>query len=624
MSEGQATFGNSDDRAAATSLGLSGSGSGLETANWLTTGFVRSRRTMAVYQPAIGACYDSTQYSSKEFVSARDPWSGWIGYDTSLAVLAHFARFARLGWESPDATADGDGNRVWRAIPQASFSPYDGGNPPKLPSGPASRPADPRVSWLTLASPDSRDFSTVIVNDSDSAQTLRLHTDLTRPSHPIHLTLWQSRAAETDEPATAHLLERVGTAEATTEGTRDSLGSVFTVTVAPHAIATATTLDLSPEDVGTVPDTPDPTDPEARPVLFEDPASGLLYSDDFTDNSTAGPDHAGRPPKYGQTLNGAFETTGEHTLRQQLTRSMAGPAWNDGDPLVLIGDGRWLDHRLGVSVRFPSSAPGNAPAATPAYAALCARQYRGSGDCLGTSGAELRLSATGDWEFLSRGDTLAQGRLAGFDPRSWHECVLQVAGDRATASIDRTRLLDTRIPLGYGRIGLGSSFDRVEFAHLRVRTVPGTVPAYTGLLDNAHLRDWRTGRALLRYSGTWRHDFHQGMYVLGRTLSATSEPGASLSLPFTGTGVDFIGLHENARVSVTVDGAPVRTPVWHHQGDSAALSSLPGSAGEAILPVRGLDYGRHTVTLTLLSRAGTSPDENALTLDAIGILGRKA
>lgn len=32
MSEGQATFGNSDDRAAATSLGLSGSGSGLETA----------------------------------------------------------------------------------------------------------------------------------------------------------------------------------------------------------------------------------------------------------------------------------------------------------------------------------------------------------------------------------------------------------------------------------------------------------------------------------------------------------------------------------------------------------------------------------------------------------------
>lgn len=107
MSEGQATFGNSDDRAAATSLGLSGSGSGLETANWLTTGFVRSRRTMAVYQPAIGTCYDSTQYSSKEFVSARDPWSGWIGYDTSLAVLAHFARFARLGWESrtPQRTA---------------------------------------------------------------------------------------------------------------------------------------------------------------------------------------------------------------------------------------------------------------------------------------------------------------------------------------------------------------------------------------------------------------------------------------------------------------------------------------------------------------------------------------
>ena len=92
-SEGQATFSNSADRPNNTMNASSGSGNGsagnsgtelggtnsaLEMANWVTTGFSKSRRTMTVFQPAIGSFYDGFQYSAKELLSARDPWSGWI------------------------------------------------------------------------------------------------------------------------------------------------------------------------------------------------------------------------------------------------------------------------------------------------------------------------------------------------------------------------------------------------------------------------------------------------------------------------------------------------------------------------------------------------------------------
>ena len=41
--------------------------------NTIIKGFVKSRRTHFVYQPAIGSFYEGGQYSFKELVSARDP-----------------------------------------------------------------------------------------------------------------------------------------------------------------------------------------------------------------------------------------------------------------------------------------------------------------------------------------------------------------------------------------------------------------------------------------------------------------------------------------------------------------------------------------------------------------------
>ena len=121
-SEEQATFSNSAFRPSTTDkaptvegTGIGGSGSALEMGNTVIKSFVESRRGHVIYQPAIGSFYEGAQYSFKELVSARDPWSGWIHYDAGLLILSHISKFAVTGWENETNTAG-----IWRGVPSAS------------------------------------------------------------------------------------------------------------------------------------------------------------------------------------------------------------------------------------------------------------------------------------------------------------------------------------------------------------------------------------------------------------------------------------------------------------------------------------------------------------------------
>ena len=92
--------------------------------NTIIKGFVNSRRTTFVYQPAIGSFYEGGQYSFKELLSARDPWSGFIHYDAGIEVLRHFSWFAKTGWENADNAAG-----IWRVVAEASATGAMGTNP---------------------------------------------------------------------------------------------------------------------------------------------------------------------------------------------------------------------------------------------------------------------------------------------------------------------------------------------------------------------------------------------------------------------------------------------------------------------------------------------------------------
>ena len=113
-SEGCATFGYSElqeNKTAEYGVGtIGGYQSPLALLDSFPNAFVGSRRTMYMFQPAIGAFYEGIQYGHKELLSARDPWSGYIHYDPVLYMLGHITKFAKTGWENACNTAG-----IWRA-----------------------------------------------------------------------------------------------------------------------------------------------------------------------------------------------------------------------------------------------------------------------------------------------------------------------------------------------------------------------------------------------------------------------------------------------------------------------------------------------------------------------------
>ncbi|MFT4211342.1 MAG: DUF1080 domain-containing protein [Microbacterium sp.] len=655
-SEGQATFSNSADRpnntnsngASGTGTEFGGTNGALEMANWITTGFANSRRTLSIFQPAIGSFYDGFQYSSKELVSARDPWSGWIYYDGGLAVLEQFTQFATLGWENDDNTAG-----IWRAIPEASGSALGTGNPP---SGAAAGNA----SYTTLAAPDGSDFSTVIVNDSSYTKTYNITaTDLNLGSDDT-MELWETRAADSGEAYDANYVTPYD------EITPDADGT-YTVTVKPYSIATATTLDhavaggdgtLTARDGygNQLPTSAEYTSEDGgRDVLDTDATGavngvtddGYLYADDFdyaeegdiqtydpetgtlsdsgesyldSRGSEAKPDGTpsvdaeddGATPRYTNDTNGAFESVAtddsdhDRVLRQQVGAGMAGSAWNSGDPKTTIGDSRWANYKVSTDVKFED--------ATSAYASVGAREQGGTANGQSVSAAELKVTPTGAWTFMRYGATLASGTVSAADDTAfqtgadvWNNLAVQVAGDVYTAYINGVEVASYTdpTPQATGRIQLGSAFTFTDFDNLKVETVPGYTPYYSTVIDGMHQTSWAdTSTPVLQFDSSWSHVNGQGMYEWQRTASTSTAQGASMSYTFTGTGLDVIGTNTgSATLDVTVDGTQIVTDASTYAAGSEKTTYM----------LRGLSNAEHTVTIQ-------TANSSAINVDAVGVV----
>ena len=565
--------------------GVGGQNGPLEMANTLIKGFVRSRRTHAIYQPAIGACHEHMEYAAKELISARDPWSGWVYYDAGCAVLEHFAKCADLGWEE----ADGVGSpHIWRAIPDASACEVGGNNPVN-----GARHGEP--GYLTLAAPDGSDFSTVIVNDSAFEKTYRIIVDKALAASSKRLEIWQTTAAKPGERYDAAWRCHVGCVEAE--------HGVFTVSVQPWSMITVTTLaDVEPYAVPAVTE-------GSRAVLDVDPSRGVLHTDDFAVSA-----------RYTTDSNGAFEVVPDaergHVLRQQIDFTHAGGAWIEGEPRTAIGDMRWANYRVSVDVKFEGY-PGRAP-----YVLLGAREMGGDKFTTDICGYDFKLRADGVWLLRRYGDEKRRGHFEDLNKAAaragkpvfpcgageWFTISLEVAGPQISASVNDVQVTSwtDEHPQYAGRVNLGTSFDHVRFSNLRVERIDGFSPYYTALIDDMHMVSWDDSRTpVLEYTGDWRHLNGQGMFTYMRSISTTSEVGSSLTYAFDGTGLDVFGPSDGtASIDVIVDGELVaeRVPTIPNEGSLRTQ-----------LRVEGLSGGRHTVTLRLANQAVWS-------VDAIGAL----
>lgn len=600
-SEGTASFGATEYRVNNTegpngaSTGIGGLQSALDLANRSVKSYANSKRTHYIFQPAIGAFYEGAQYSHKELVSARDPWSGYMRYDAALYVMQHFTQFAKTGWENGTNTAG-----IWRTVPEASYSGVSGTENVDGSNG--------APSYMTLADPRKRDFSTIAVNDSDRTKTYRIKAEHLRLGGDPTMEVWETRAADPGLAYDANFKHLAA------EIRPDGDGS-YTYTVKPRSIVTFTTLDRS-HDKATSRRLPEST---ARTVLDTD-ASGkrrdthdrVLYADDFgyeeenrvqvgTDNgghkvSQSYLQSRGNQPRYLVDNTGAWEVgkdaSGNNVLYQYLDQSMKDTgAWNRNTPNTTVGDFRWENYRATVDVSFPDPDGG--------LAALGVRQQKGM--AISDAAYNVRIGPDGAWTFYEYGTPVSSGTVA---PAGTYRLAIEAKGATITTYIDGKAVATYRDPTPEteGRVKLGTDFHRVAFDNLKVEKIDGYTPYASAQLDNMD--------GSVAYDGAWSRKAALGDAMdWYRSTSTSTAAGASVTVPFKGTGVDVIGGNDGSAVlDVYVDG----TSIARDAKTTATDKRL------ATYALRGLPDGKHRVTFVLKSGKIVLDAFNALSGDVDG------
>ena len=78
---------------------------------WSGAGSNPAHMTTFLFQPAVSAMYEGTQYSPKHLIRASDPWSGYWEGDVGVVTVRHFHQFIDHGWEYIEGATGGDGTK---------------------------------------------------------------------------------------------------------------------------------------------------------------------------------------------------------------------------------------------------------------------------------------------------------------------------------------------------------------------------------------------------------------------------------------------------------------------------------------------------------------------------------
>lgn len=512
---------------------------------------VYSRKTHYIFQPAIGSFYEGAQYDHKELLSAREPWAGSIHFDESIYLLNHFSKFARTGWENETNTAG-----IWRYINAASGNDSNGTEHLTNEQG--------KPSYMTLASPDKKDFSTILVNNSDRTLSYRITPENMDIPDDAALELWES--------ATDRYMEYAGEARAE--------DGAYAVTVQPFSIVTVTSLKCHDKEEYTK-RLPEET---AKYILDTDETGSkldysgdILYRDDFEYASY--PDgylaERGGEPRYMVDQSGAFYVE-DGKLVQGLERKVS--QWQDNEPNTVVGDHRWMNYKAGVDV-YPGET---------GDAGIVVRQQTGM--AYNGSGYSLQISRDGKWQFKRRGSLLESGSVQAGDEGKYRLSIA-AGGNKVTAYVDDEEVAsyEDGNPEYFGRVKLFCNWKRTAFDNLVVEKLPqdgsvDTIPYAGFLIDNAD--------DAVSYAGGWNTKCNGSSNDWYRSTSETEEEGASFTFPVTGKGFALIGANDGtAKLRVTADGQEI---------DAEAATNASSNHGTSYL-YYGLEEREHEITVTVKS-----------------------
>ena len=459
--------------------------------------YVDSKITQFTTWPLQAGGLAGCMYNTTGLMMANKPWSGYYEIYPTVWITAHFNQFAPMGWETVDGGCGG--------LFVEANSVYD-----RATIGQAGIKEDwvrARLNYLTLRSPDRKDYSIIAVNTSPFARTLDIELcDL--PDKPLHHWVTTESAQ----------FEKVATVRPS--------GGKFTLGLAPWSICSLTTT------------TGQQKGQPKRPIP-QDKVLALPYQDDFESY------RIGADARYTHSIAGYFEVaqvTGEtKTLRQAVPAK--GLTWaipKDNYPCVVIGDVRWNDYEVSSDARLEGKG----------WIALWARVARFRDH--GLAGYYLRVDQEGKWEIgvaqnrhgpnnFYTEKALATGQLKDFNAEAWHKLTLLADGDRLKGSIDGITLAEVRDSLfSAGAVGystwaegiqrdfedmksamvIGQKYGQARYDNLLVRAVPGKLSqvGWTATATTQHAGN-EAAKAIDGDPGTFWHSEYNSKGPLPQALT---------------------------------------------------------------------------------------------------------
>ena len=553
--------------------GIGGKQSGLDIANRLIKGYVKSRRSCYIFQPAISAYYPGVNYSHKELINASHPWSGFFEVDNvGLQIMRHFTNFAVTGWNEDQA---------WRYLTSACDSGVGGTE--------NLNHMTQAASYITLMAPNKKNYSVVFVNDSSEPReyTVKLK-NIEIQSKTLYL--WRSTGSTNAS----------GNYDDSLMQCREQIkpqGQIVSLIVYPHSIVTATTLDLRDDSEVSYSRI---ESKQANTLLCDDAETGILYHDDFNYSKDESQVRKATP-RYMTDQGGAFEIVESRqgkVLQQQITEPQRALDWEYSyAPNLTFGDDRWNDYEVQVKLKFDTQTQQNSP--TGNYFGIGIYQQTDVKGKLESAPYVVKVYTDGLCQLFKNSALINETHLDEFDIFKTHVIALGAKGNHLQAKIDDHSVFEYVDLLNAhysGRIKLGTGYYKTEILDVLVKKNDKVVQ-YQRIDD---LDDQ------IKYHGDWNHVCGLENTIWNRTLSyGSSGKYTRFEFDFRGSGFYLLGKQRfESRLSITVDGQLIN--------GSLLPQTVPDKTENVML--KGLTNVNHHVSVGIV--------EGTYTLDAIGFLKR--
>jgi O-glycosyl hydrolase len=399
-------------------------------------GYIDAKMTGYFHWPLVAAITPNLPFATVGLAVAPSPWSGFYRLGKQTWAVAQVTQFTQPGWRFIDSASGYLGNdRV-------------------------------NGSYVTLKSPNGRDYSTVIeTTTATAAQTVSATVSGGLSTGTVHV--WRT-----------NLRSNNGGDHFVKQADITPVSGGYSLTVQPGFVYTLTTTTGQGKGTATSP---------ARHDL------ALPYRDTFDGypvNTMA---------KYVADMQGIFEVRGCLNGRAGQCLQQVVPKqpilWQGGsDAFALAGDPAWRNYTVSIDVNLQQ----------PGITKLMGRANTQKRPQSKQAGYELRVSDTGAWT-LAKNDinatltTLASGTATALGLRQWHTLTLDMRGSAITARIDnRTVASVSDSTYAAGQVGFGvvgfqtNQFDNLSVTPAAVATgqvrsgVAGKCLAANGSTDGTH------------------------------------------------------------------------------------------------------------------------------------------